>query len=132
MRSSILVLEDWICVFIGLSLRQVCCGFICGEDGAGEGGGGAHDMYALWYAGRLVDRMDIEEEGEGLTSPGVAIVRPLERPRCRGRLLCLAEQIVRRCVAGFGDNSWENSVFEGSVCVVEKRGGMNEFQAGGD
>jgi len=71
-RPSILVLEDWIRVFIGLSPRQVCCGFICGEDGAGEGGGGAPDMYALWYAGRLVDRIDIEEEGEGLTSPGVA------------------------------------------------------------
>ena len=51
MRPSILVLEDWICVFIGLSPRQVCCGFICGEDGAGEGGGGAPDMYALWDAG---------------------------------------------------------------------------------
>jgi len=71
-RPSILVLEDWIRVFIGLSTRQVRCGFICGEDGAGEGGGGVPDMYALWYAGRLVGRMDIEEEGEGLTSPGVA------------------------------------------------------------
>ena len=72
MRPSILVLEDWIRVFIGLSPRQVCCGFICGEGGAGEGGGGAPNMYALWYAGRLVGRMDIEEEGEGLTSPSVA------------------------------------------------------------
>jgi len=29
-------------------------------------------MYALWYAGRLVGRIEIEEEGEGPTSPGVA------------------------------------------------------------
>ena len=72
MRPSILVLEDWIRVFIGLSPRQICCGFICGEDGAGKGGGGAPDMYALWYAGRPVGRMDIEKEGEGLTSLGVA------------------------------------------------------------
>ena len=71
MRPSILVLADWIRVFIGLSPGQVC-GLICGEDGAGEGGGGAPDMYALWYAATLVGRMDIEEEGEGLTSPGVA------------------------------------------------------------
>jgi len=71
-RPSILVLEDWIRMFIGLNLRQVCCRFICGEDGAGEGGGGAPDMHALWYTRRLVGRMDIEEEGEGLTSPGVA------------------------------------------------------------